>query len=223
MATLSSLRDARLLGEISMASADSVTYKNASIPGTALQSAANVNRSQLIQEDAAVYALELETWRVTGTGALLGTTAGTPSGAFGLTYGTHGSASPKIVGESASGNSKTNTCRRLYTLPPEYQEAETVTLRVHARITADANTSETIDAEVYETDGEAGVGSDICATAAQTLTTSFASYDFTITATTLTAGDTLDIELTGVADDTGGAAGAVIEIGEVFLLLDIRG
>lgn len=223
MAELDKLSDVRLGGEINMADATLITYKNASIPGTALQSAADVARSQLDQDDAKPYPISLHDWRATGTGAILGTAAGTPSGAFGLTVGTHGSASATIVGESASGNSKTNLMRHQFVMPAEYVDGETVTLRIRCKITADANTAQTLDVEVHEPDGAAGVGSDICASAAQTITDAYANYDFTITPTSVAAGDVLDIEVTGVANDTGGTTGSVITIAQTIMLLDVKG
>lgn len=186
-------------------------------------SAVAVARSALVQDDAKPYNVSLTRLAVTGTGAALGTAAGTPSGAFGITVGTFGSASPKVVGEAASGNSKTDKARFQFALPGEYVAGQTVTLRVKARITGNVSTTQTIDAEVYKTDGAAGIGSDLCATAAQSLTTSFANKDFDVTATGLAPGDLLDVQLTGVADDTGGTANKLIEIGAVEFLLDVKG
>ena len=188
---------------------------------------AAVARSNLTQDDLAVYGLDLETWRVTGTGALLGASAGTPSGAFGLTYGTHGTNAPQIVSQAASGASITNKMRRTFTLPPEYVAGQTVTLRVKAKETVGASTvGATIDAKVFEVAAEAGLGgspTDLCATAAIAVTTTVGNKDFTITPTNLVPGDPLDIELTGVVNDTGGSVGTIMAIYDVSLLLDIKG
>lgn len=184
-------------------------------------------RANLGQDDLAVYGLGLETWRVTGTGALLGASAGTPSGAFGITYGTHGTNAPLVAGEAASNNSKTNKMRRTFTLPAEYVAGQTVTLRIKAKETVGAATvSTTVDVEAFEVAAEAGLGgspTDLCATAAQDVTTTVGDKDFTITPTDLVAGDELDIEITGVTNDTGGAVGTILAIYSVQLLLDIKG
>jgi len=180
-------------------------------------------RGDLTQDDAQIYDLPLENFRVTATGALLGTSAGTPSGAFGITYGTHGTAPPKIVSEAASAGSITNKMRQTFVLPPEYVSGETVTLRVRGKETVAAATVDTtIDAEVYKHDKDGGIGSDLCATAAQSVTTAAANFDFTITPTGLAAGDRLDVELTGVSDDTGGSQGTILEIYSTEMLLDIK-
>ncbi len=221
---LSALRDTRFFGEINFSSVDLITWPSGSLPGTALQAGADVLRSQLKLDNLMPITLPIELFRVAGTGALLGTAAGTPAGAFGITYGAHGTNTPKMVGESASGNSKTNTARIVRELIPEYAAAQSVTLRVHARITVNANTSQTLDAQVFKSDGESGPdGADLYAGVAAPLTTSWANHDFILTSSALSAGDELDIELTGVADDTGGSAGAVIEIGKCQILADLRG
>lgn len=187
----------------------------------------NVARANLVQDDLAVYGLDLNTWLATGTGQPLGTSAGTPSGAFGLTAGTHGTAAPKIVSEAASGASITNSCRRTFSLPPEYVAGETVTLRVRAKeAVGSATVGTTIDAEAYQADKDGGLtGSptDLVTTNALAVTTSVGNKDFTINPTGLAPGDVLDIELTGVANDTGGSVGTVLEIYDTALLMDIQG
>lgn len=181
-------------------------------------------RSGLVQDDLKIYGIPLESLRTTITGQPLGATAGTPAGAFGITYGTHGSAAPLVVGEAASGNTKTDKARFSYPLPPEYVSGESVILRVRCKEAIGAATvSTSIDCECYETDKDGGVGSDICATAAQDVTTSYGNKDFTITPTDLVAGDMLDIELTGVTTDTGGTVGTILTMSSIELLLDIKG
>lgn len=182
-----------------------------------------VPRTQLTQDDLQPYVIPLSYFEAPGTGAQLGSSAGTPSGALGLTIGTHGSATPKLVGEAASGNSKSNSGRVQFALPPEYVSGETITLRVRARITGNVQVAQTVDALVFKSDEAAGVGSDLCATAAQSLTTSAANYDFTITPTGLAAGDTLDVLITAAANDTGASNNRFIEIFRVAMLLDIKG
>lgn len=191
------------------------------------ESGATTLRSALGQDDLAVYRLDLDSWKTTVTGQPLGATAGTPAGAFGITYGTHGTAAPQIVGEAASGNTKTDKMRRTFTLPPEYVAGQTVTLRVVAKETVGAATvSTTVDAEVFEVAAEAGLGgspTDLCETVAADVTTAVGNKDFVITPTDLTAGDELDIEITGVTTDTGGTVGTILAIYDVSLLLDIKG
>lgn len=181
-----------------------------------------VASESLQQLDARPFPIPLFNARATGTGAILGNTAGTPAGAMGLTPGTHGSAAPVLVGEAANNNSKTNRARFLIPLPETYEDGETVTLRFSAKVGGALAVAQTIDVTAHKLDGDATVGSDLCTTAAQTLTTSFADYDFTITPTGLVAGDVLDVEVTLVANDTGGSANQAASIGLATLLCDVR-
>ena len=178
-----------------------------------------------ITQETGVYELYLQEWRAAGTLALLGNSAGTPANAFGVTPGTYGSATPIIVGEAASGNVKTDYGRYQFQLPPEYVAGQALTFRARAKLTTAATvpTSTTIDVEAYKADGEGGLGSDLCATAAQQLTASYANYDFTITPTGLAPGDKLDIRLTGLVTDTGGTTGATLNIGRTTLRAGIKG
>lgn len=182
-----------------------------------------IARSKLIEDALAEYVQKLQDMRVTGTGALLGTSAGTPSGAFGLTVGTHGSATPVIVGETASNNSKTNKLRFTYELRPEYVAAGTVHVRVRAKVDGTLATAQTLDLTCFKADEDGGLGSDLCTTTIKTLTTSYVDYAFIINPAGLAVGDVLDIEITGVADDTGGAANKAIYISKVSVLADIKG
>ena len=179
-------------------------------------------RSGLTTDAATAYNIPLSRMGLSTTLAMLGASAG--AGYFGMTPGTFGSAAPKLIGEAASGNTKTDTCRFLFALPAEYVAAGTITVRVKARMNNTLTVGGSIDVTgCYKTDGAAGIGSDLCTTTLQALTTSFANYDFTITPTGLAAGDLLDIQLTGIATDTGGATGYLIEIGAVEILLDVKG
>lgn len=91
-------------------------------------------------------------------------------------------------------------------LPDNYVDGGAIELRVRAKVSADRQTSQTVDA-VVKLLGDS-LGSDICADAAQTLTTSYANYDFTITPTGLVAGDVLWVEITLATDDTAGSPAA---------------
>lgn len=150
----------------------------------------------------------------------LAATAG--SSLLGLSAGTHGTHAPMLIGEAASGNSKTNEGRFLFTLPENYTAATNLVLRMHAKVTGNLQVSQTIDASVYESDKEGAAGgspTDLCATAAQALTSSWADYNFTITGTNLVAGDVIDVKVTLAIDDTGGTANKLAEIGDIRILL----
>lgn len=207
-----------LVGEaMEAASADGDYLEVMPSPAAVLGSVA---RSGLTEDALKPYGIGLESMKLL-TGLQLAATAA--AGVFGVSTGTHGSATPQLVGEAASGNSKTDECRFSFALPAEYVSAGDVKVRVKARITGNVEVAQTIDVSAFESDGAAGVSAELCATAAQALTATFANYDFVITATDLVAGDLLDIKLTGVANDTGGTANKLIEVGAVSILCDIKG
>ena len=143
---------------------------------------------------------------------------------LGLVSGTHGSASPVLRGSDVGATTATEKARVLFQLPQEYVAGQSVTVRLHAEMEVVADSAATADIECYESDDEAGIGSDLCTTAAQNINSStYADYDFTITASTLAAGDVLDIEITTVATDAGNAAPNIwAVIGKVSVLLGVR-
>lgn len=122
-----------------------------------------------------------------------------------------------MVGSATSGDAKTETATAIVALDPLYKAAGAVVVTVRAKVSAEQFAAQTIDLEVKEC-SDGALGADICATAVQNLTTSFADYAFTITATNLVAGDILHVKLTAVANDTGGTPTAGhVEIASVKL------
>lgn len=197
------------------------------VPGTALKTNAELLRTQFKQESGKRYMIPLTSFRVHD--ALQTNLPGTPAtDDLGLVGGTFGSASPTLQTEdldNESNNPTVNYARALFQLPPEYQAGQSVTIRVHAGMkTTISDTTATIDVECRESDLEEGVGDDLCTTAAQSINSlTLADKDFTIDASGLEPGDVLDIRLT-TSVDCGSVGTAVIAIiGQVELLLDIRG
>ena len=161
--------------------------------------------------------LSLQDFKLPATLLQLAATAG--SSILGLVSGTHGSASPLLVGNAASGNSKSDSARICIAVSPFYAAGATVTLRIRAKATVGlAFAATTVDTLVYRSDLAAGVSSDLCTTNAQTITTSAANYDFTLTPTSMNPGDILDILVTALANDTGGTTGTIIQIYNVELI-----
>jgi hypothetical protein len=110
-------------------------------------------------------------------------------------------------------------------LPECYVAAETVQFIISAGMTTTvADTSCTVDLEVYKRDKIGGISADLCATAATTMNSlTFADKTFTITSTALSAGDVLDVRLSIACTD--GATGTAVTptIGGFDLVCDIRG
>lgn len=198
-------------------------YGNLQVNGSRLPS---FNRSELTQDNLAVYPIPHINWRVWDAVQtnLPGTAA---SDDLSIVGGTWATGVPSIqTGDLKNAGSTTRYARCQVQLPPEYVAAETVTLRAYAgMITTVASSSATIDFEVYKTDrGVLVSGSDLCATAATTInSTTFGNKDFTITATSLSPGDILDIRLAILVNDSGTGTAVIGCAGSIELLLDIKG
>ncbi len=149
------------------------------------------------------------------------------AGLFSISAGGYGTGTLILKGENTNSNTKTESLCFEFMLPEDYIADADVKLRVRAKYDDSAGTvgTKTLDAEVYELDDDGAVGSDIQATAIQTLTNSFADYDFTITDTGLAAGDRLMVLIEGVLQETAGGGNIWIEIGSIEVQYDraVRG
>lgn len=145
--------------------------------------------------------------------------AAAASGTFGVTSGGYGTGGTKLEGEAASGNTKTSTLKIPFTLPQNYVAASSLTLKVVHRTSAVANTTANIDAEAYRSDQHGGAtGTDQIAAAPTTVNTvTWTTSSFTITGTSFSPGDEIDIYIRTSVDDSGGATGAKAQIGDVWL------
>jgi len=153
-------------------------------------------------------------------GTSLSATAG--SGNFAIKVGGWGTGTIKLETEGANNNTKTDTCFFEFVLPPEYVAGGTVKLRLTAKESDEAEVSTTLSGQVYESDGEGGVGSNIIGSwDATDVTTTWTTFTAPITSTDLAPGDRLEVYIRLVVDDTGGGSGGQAEIGKVELLCDL--
>lgn len=140
-----------------------------------------------------------------------------------LTYGTNVPAIDS--GDLASAGATTRYARFLINLPPNYDDGETVQIRVRTKFSTVADTSATVDMQAFKI-GEAGAvsGSDLVSTAAQSNNSATAAnYDFTITSASLVAGDQLDCRLALAITDGATGSGVICYVESVKLLCDTRG
>lgn len=183
-----------------------------------------VPRSSLVQDANAVFTVpmvSLRVWDAIGTN-LPGTAANDD---LGLDGGTWATDSPCITSGDVKASSSTRYARFQVALPVEYEAGQTVTMRFHAGMkTTVAATSCTLDLVVFKSDEEAGIGADICATAAQSINSlTDADIDFVITPTGLTAGDVLDCRIAVTWVDAATGTAVIAQIGAIQLLCDIKG
>lgn len=218
----------RLEGDVSVTghlTVGGITLPSGAVSNATVVSGADIARAKLAQDTLAKYVIPWQAFRVHD--AYQTTLPGTPlSDDLGLVGGTFGSATPSLQTEDLKAAGATSSYARFFfMLPPEYDSGETVQLRLRAgMLTTVADTSATVDVEVYESNKEAGVSADLCATAAQSINSlTLADKDFTITASSLVPGDVLDVRITTAVTD--GATGTAVKaiIGYVAFLLDIRG
>ena len=193
-------------------------------PNPRYQPVSSVNRADLVQDDAVVYNLDLmKAFRIAAGNTAL--PAAPDATTLGITSGAFGTNSPTLTSTSTNNTSESELARFQVIMPAEYQAGQSITIRVHAKVTATRDTAATLEVLAYESDKEAGISGNLAVGGAQDCNfVPYDDYDFVVTPTTLVAGDTLDCELVAITDDGGGGSGAGhIIIGAIQVLLDIKG
>ena len=129
-----------------------------------------------------------------------------------------GDATAEVVkGNASNNNAKTDFAAFQFVLPADYKAGGAITVRLRVKKdTTLATVSDTCDV-IAKLVGDGALGSDICATAAQQVTTSYANYDFTITPTGLVPGDVLDLRISLNSDDTGGAVNKAVWMSAMWI------
>ncbi len=165
---------------------------------TELQSLVNSGAIRSLDQSAkqGVPLTELRT-----TAAMKDTLADAPSGA---TLGLGDAAGSLLTGSQTNNTTANQSASFVYNIPNNYVPGANLTVTVRAKVSAARQVSATVDV-VAKAVGDTGVGSDICATAAQNLTTSYADYAFVITGTGLVPGQQLVIDVFLATNDTGGS------------------
>lgn len=186
----------------------------------------DVPRSNLVQEDFAKYPVNLVNFRVWDAfhTNLPGVAAADDLGLIGGTWST-GTPSLQTHDVKAAG-AQTLRARCTVQLPPEYVAGQSVQIRCRAgMLTTVADTSATVDVEVFKSNKEGGVsGADLVTTAAQSCnSTTLADKDFNVDPATLSPGDVLDVRVTMAINDA--ATGTTVKgiLGSVELMCDIKG
>jgi hypothetical protein len=127
---------------------------------------------------------------------------------LGLTAGTFGTASPRIVGADFGGTTEDKYTRFVgVDLPEDFRAGMGLTLRVRAGMAVVSDGTCTLDVLAFRNDGDATVTGDLYAGAAVTINSAtLSNEDFVLDTTALVPGDTLDIKLRVQGSDTGNAA-----------------
>lgn len=196
-----------------------------SVTNDTISSSADIARSKLAQDAAKRYPIPFTSMRVHDA---MQTGLPSPSANDDLGFPstqTFGTVSWYLNTYDLKAATQTCYARFFFALPAEYDDGETVTLRIKAGMnTTVSDGTATIDAEVYESDLAGGVGSDLCTTAAQSINNlTAANKDFTITPTGLAAGDVLDVRIALAISDSATGTAVIGEVFDVAFLLDVRG
>ncbi|MCK4625009.1 MAG: hypothetical protein KAV00_06850 [Phycisphaerae bacterium] len=185
--------------------------------------AGDVTRAKMIEESLVRYQISLMQCR-NANGTVMDATGG--AGKFYLDADAWGDGTLVIISEESNDSiDRTDTLSFEFCLPPEYVAASDLELNIHAKdsgFMGSPSDTRTIDAEVYELTDAGAVGADLVdvGDTAQTLTTSFADYSFTIDGSGLLAGDRLRVLVQCVVND---AVAGEISIGSIEMQLDIKG
>lgn len=207
----------------------SSTVDNLRITGSLTVSSTGVSqqtRSSILTQDAnAIFPVpmtSLRVWDAIHTN-LPGTAATDDLAISGGTFGTN----PPVItaGDLKAAGATTRYARFEVQLPECYDEGETVTLALSAgMVTTVADTSCTVDIQCYKLDKITGISADLCATAATTMNSlTFSQKEFTITSTSLSPGDVLDVRIAIACTDGATATAVTPTIAAIDLLCDIKG
>lgn len=183
------------------------------------------SRSNLTQDNLVRTPVDLERFRVWDA---YQTALGTPAtDDLGIGTGTFGTGLPYLsAGDLKAAGATTRRARCLVQLPPEYVAGQTVQLWLYAgMLTTVADVSCTVDVEVYKSAQDTlKTGSDLVVTAATTINSlTFGAKAFDLTATSLSAGDWLDIRVSIACNDAATVTAVTPAIAHAELVLDIKG
>lgn len=184
---------------------------------------ADFARTQLVQNTVQVYGIDPTMLRVwDNLASLLPTTAAADD--LGIVEGTFGSDFPTVQTSDAKATTVTQRAAFLYTIPPEYDAAETFQIIARANmVTTVSDGTATLTYEVHKHDGDGAVGANLCSAAQSINSLTVAEKTFTITATDLSPGDQIIVRETIAITDTATGTAVIGEVVKRWLAMDIRG
>ena len=203
------------------------TLPNNCITNSQVDTNADIVRSKLVQETLVEYAVPWTWMFVHDAPATTLPAAGANDdlGLYGAAFGTN---TPYVATGELQALSAQRYGRFVFPLPAEYDNNQSITIRVKARVNAPnlPTTTKTLGVRAYLSDDQIGVtGSELTSSAvAQTLTLSWANYDFTLDTAGTETGANIDVRFDMNINDSGGAVEVTIgEIGKISMLMDVKG
>lgn len=196
--------------------------QDGAVTNAKVSASAAIARSKLAEDALAAHGIPLTSVRG-ATGLAL--TATETAGGFNVSVSTNVLV---LQAEVTDNETETSVCIAEYVLPDNYVAEGDITVRLRAALIKSGSPTDngsTLDLSVYK-QGDAAVGSDLCATAAATFAALDTWYnkDFTVTATGLAAGDRLTLKITYAVIDSEAGAGTIIgTLAGVTVLADVKG
>lgn len=185
---------------------------------------ANIVRSKMIKETVNHY-LELEKARIwDAPQTLLSNVASADD--LAISNGGTGYGTDQIIISTSDATDTTLTqyCRFPFErLRFEYVAGEAIVLRLRARVLTIGSVTNQIDCNVNAIGLDGTVGGDLITTSAQTVTASYANYDFAMSSTGLTVNTPLDIRIFFNLEDGATTGGVYGELAAAILRLPVRG
>lgn len=201
-----------------------VQFPERAITARALTENADIEPSQLRQHTNAPISVPLTQCRSWDNLHLLLPNAAAADD-LGLVTGTAGTHFPKITAGDVKAASVTRRLGVLLQVPHNFEESQTLTLRVRAAVeTSVADASCTVDVSVYSSDGDGTSSADLVNTVAQDMNSLIAAnFDFNILTGSLSKGQELYAVVTIASVDAATVTAVTPAIYGITLLADLRG
>lgn len=177
---------------------------------------------ELVSRRYGISLLEAVVW---DSGQPLPATAAADDLGFDFGSGVSATESPVISTGDVKASASTRKCAFPIILPDRYSAGKSLSIEVTAGAkTTIADTSLTLDLEVFKSDGDGTSNADICATAAQTINSlTHSAKSFTVTPTGLVAGDVLWVLLSIAYNDAATGTAVIGQLGKIDLIANCRG
>jgi hypothetical protein len=213
--------DLRVTGTLT---AGTVTLTDNSLTNNAqIHPNTGITRAKMAQVVNAVFSIPVSAMRVWDSWQQLPAVAADDD--MGAIAGAWGTDVPHLESVDAGEGAETQYAGFEFTLPDYYDDGQSITVRIPAKMEVEADTSASLDLEAYLSDGEAAVsGVDLVSTAAQDMNAAaWNDYDFVITETNRVAGDKLVFRIKVAVVDNATDDDVWALLGDVQVLIDVRG
>lgn len=201
-----------------------VAFPERSFSGTVLKTNAEIESTQLKQRSNAEVSIPLHNcrqWDALATNL----PAAATSDDLGFVTGTAGTNFPRITAGDVKATSSARKLGFLVGVPENFEEGQSLAIRIRGAVeTTVADTSCTVDMQVYSSDGDGTSSSDLVTTSATTINSlTPVNVDFNIDTSGLVQGQLLYGVATITYVDAATATAVIPAIYGITLLADLRG